>query len=97
MAAPEIADDAVSQEPKQAVETVKQTKKQLQGKLLYRKNQARKLEKAAEVKNPELKEKVRKLNEEIRKAYTETEPKLSEVYSIQDDLQGLIDAMNAKN
>lgn len=102
-AAPDVAADDDIAQVEQVGETTASvaeeevlTVKQLRGKLLYRKGQARKMEKAAEAKDPSLKEKVDSLNAQIRALYEAANPKLVEVYKIQDDLQKQIDAAPKK-
>ena len=73
--------------------STKEIKNQLRGKLLYRKNQARKLEKAAEENSPELRKEIRELNRKIREAYIKAEPKLEAIYKLQDELQAQLDKL----
>ena len=64
----------------------------LRGKLLYKKNQIRKLEKAALAADPTLEEKVNHLESERQSLYVSVAPGLAELYAAEKDLQGQIDA-----
>ncbi|MBP5300707.1 MAG: hypothetical protein J6Y80_04815 [Victivallales bacterium] len=70
--------------------------KQLRGKLLYKKNQIRKLERAAVAADPSLEEKVAKLEQERQSLYVSVAPDLAELYAAEKDLQAQIDAAKAK-
>ena len=74
--------------------TTKEIKNQLRGKLLYRKNQALKLERAAEESSPELTQEIQELKMKIRAAYIAAEPKLEAIYKLQDELQAQLDKLN---
>ena len=92
---------AVAEAPAQAavesaVKAEKSAVKQLRGKLLYRRNQIRKLERAAVSGDAALNEKVSALEENRRTALAEAEPKLKELYALEKELQGQIDAMSAR-
>ena len=68
----------------------------LRGKLLYKRNQAKRLEREAADKDPLLHEKVQKLEAEIRALYCAAEPKLSEIYAEQSKLSDEIEGMKEK-
>ena len=82
--------DASSAHP-QVVVSQKDPVKQLRGKLLYKKNQIRKLEKAALAADPSLEEKVNHLERERQSLYVSVAPELAELYAAEKDLQGQID------
>ena len=65
----------------------------LRGRLLYKKGQIRKLEKAAAEVNEALKNKVDDLEQERRAQYVAAEPKLVELYAEQDALE-VMEAMD---
>jgi len=67
----------------------------LRGRLLYKKGQTRKLEKAAAEVNEALKNKVDDLEQERRAQYVAAEPKLVELYAEQDALEEEIKRMSA--
>ena len=66
---------------------------QLRGKLLYRHNQARKLEKAAMAADPELEAQIEALNLQKEELFIAAEPKLADVYREQKSLNEQIEAM----
>lgn len=66
----------------------------LRGKLLYKKGQIRKLEKAACAYNAELKKKVDALETERRNSYIAIEPKLKTLYAEQDAIDAEIIKLN---
>ncbi|NMA43770.1 MAG: hypothetical protein GX946_10375 [Oligosphaeraceae bacterium] len=68
----------------------------LRGKLLYKRNQARKLEREAAERDPALSEKVQRLEAEIKALYCAAEPKLSEIYAEQAKLSEEIENMKEK-
>ncbi len=76
----------------QVVMTQKDPVKQLRGKLLYKKSQIRKLEKAALAADPSLGEKVAQLENQRQSLYVAVAPDLAELYAAEKDLQGQIDA-----
>ena len=85
--------EAASASPKPVVVTQpKDPVKQLRGKLLYKKNQIRKLEKAAAAADPSLVEKAAQLEQERQSLYVAVAPELAELYAAEKDLQGQIDA-----
>ncbi len=67
----------------------------LRGRLLYKKGQIRKLEKAAAEVNEALKNKVDDLEQERRAQYVAAEPKLVELYAEQDALEEEIKRLSA--
>ena len=69
---------------------------QLRGKLLYRKNQARKLEKQALMNDPGLNEKVAALQAEIETLFIAAEPKLKENYALQKEINQEIENLSKK-
>ena len=72
--------------------TQKDPVKQLRGKLLYKKNQIRKLEHAALSADPTLEAKVEQLENERQSLYVAVKPELEELYAAEKDLQNQIDA-----
>lgn len=90
-AAESVDGKAASPSP-QVVIPQKDPVKQLRGKLLYKKNQIRKLEKAALAADPSLEEKVNHLESERQSLYVSVAPDLAELYAAEKDLQGQIDA-----
>ena len=67
----------------------------LRGRLLYKKGQIRKLEKAAAEVNAALKSKADGLEQERRAQYVAAEPKLVELYAEQDALEEEIKRLSA--
>lgn len=65
----------------------------LRGKLLYKKNQIRKLERSAAEGNNALRVRADELEKERRGQYVAVEPKLAELYSEQDGLSAEIDRL----
>ena len=65
----------------------------LRGKLLYKKNQIRKLERSATGSNEALRVRAGELEKERRGQYVAVEPKLAELYSEQDALAAEIDRL----
>lgn len=65
----------------------------LRGKLLYKKNQIRKLERSATGSNEALRARAGELEKERRGQYVAVEPKLAELYSEQDALAAEIDRL----
>lgn len=74
---------------------VKDPTAQLRGKLLYKKSQARKLEKAAEEADPALKSKIVDLHTQAETAYVAANPKLAEIYQEQKELTERLDNLTA--
>ena len=66
--------------------------KQLRGKLLYKRNQIRKMERAAIAADPTLEEKVNNLENERQSLYVAVKPELAELYAAEKDLQKQIEA-----
>lgn len=73
---------------------VKNPVAQLRGKLLYKRNQAKRLERAASEADAELKKKVEALESQIKALYVEANPKLAEIYAEQKQLDERIEALN---
>ena len=67
----------------------------LRGKLVYKKGQIRKLERAACESNGDLKRKVEELEREKRNNYIAVEPKLKTLYAEQDALDAEIARINS--
>lgn len=88
------AEDAT---PTAAVEatSVKDQVARLRGKLLYKKNQARRLETQAEKTDSTLKAKIDELNNQKENLYVAVEPKLAEIYQEQKELTRQIEQLNA--
>ncbi len=70
---------------------------QLRGKLLYRRSQMRKLEKAVLDKDPVLGEKIKQLEAEIAALYSAAEPKLATLYAEEKELNGQIENLSKKD
>ena len=68
----------------------------LRGKLLYKKSQIRKLEKAATESNVALANKLQELENQRRALLTAAEPRLGELYAEQDSMEGEIQKMTEK-
>lgn len=90
----DVADKPVAVES--AVKADKSEVKKLRGKLLYRRNQIRKLERAAMSADADLAAAVQGLEERRRESLAGAEPKLKELYALEKELQGQIDSMSAK-
>ena len=86
--------EVLSSTPKVVV-AQKDPVKQLRGKLLYKKSQIRKLEKAALAADPTLEAKVKQLESQRQSLYVAIAPDLAELYAAEKDLQGQIDAATA--
>lgn len=69
----------------------------LRGKLLYKKSQIRKLEKAACNVSPELKIKMEAMEKEKRTQYIAADPKLEGLYAEQDAIEEEIQKLAGKN
>ncbi|MBR6470535.1 MAG: hypothetical protein IKS83_01940 [Victivallales bacterium] len=67
--------------------------KQLRGKLLYKRNQIRKLEREAIASDPTLEGKVNDLESERQSLYVTVKPELAELYAAEKELQSQIDAI----
>ncbi|MFA6816884.1 MAG: hypothetical protein WCS73_11385 [Lentisphaeria bacterium] len=65
----------------------------LRGRLLYQKNQARKMERSVEAMNPEIKEKITNLRKEIADLYISKNPKIEQNYTEQKELNARINAL----
>lgn len=72
------------------------TVKQLRGKLLYKRNQIRKLERAACAADDELQTKVASLESQIQGLYSSAEPKLESLYQEEKALQHKIEEATPK-
>lgn len=70
---------------------------QLRGKLLYKRSQLRKLERAAASKDPILGEKIKRLEAEIEALYSSAEPKLAALYAEEKELNGQIEGLSKKD
>ncbi|MBR4125939.1 MAG: hypothetical protein IKR13_07025 [Victivallales bacterium] len=90
--AAESAEGGAPSASPQVVTIQKDPVKQLRGKLLYKKNQIRKLERAALAADPTLEEKVNQLENQRQSLYVAVAPDLAELYAAEKDLQGQIDA-----
>jgi len=90
--APEKTEVAVATESKPIRDPVAQ----LRGKLLYKRNQTRKLERAAVSNDPALGEKIQRLEAEIEALYSAAEPKLTALYAEQKQLAEQIASMSKK-
>lgn len=86
--------EAVQQQTE--AQTLKNPLSQLRGKLLYKRNQARRLERAATEADGELKKKIDLLQSQIEGLYVEANPKLAEIYAEQKQLETRIEALNQK-
>jgi len=75
--------------------SVKDQVARLRGKLLYKKNQARRLETQAEKTDSTLKAKIGELNNQKENLYVAVEPKLAEIYQEQKELTRQIEQLNA--
>ena len=75
--------------------SVKDQVARLRGKLLYKKNQARRLETQAEKTDSTLKAKIDELNNQKENLYVAVEPKLAEIYQEQKELTRQIEQLNA--
>ena len=93
------AEEAVAVEaaaaPAEAAPAEKNPVARLRGRLLYKKGQIRKLEKAAAEVNAALKTKAEDLEQERRAQYVAAEPKLVELYAEQDALEEEIKRLSA--
>lgn len=69
---------------------------QLRGKLLYKRSQARKLERNAVGNDPALGEKICRLEAEIEALYSAAEPKLAPLYAEQKQLNEQIESLSKK-
>jgi len=69
----------------------------LRGRLLYRKNLARKMERSVEAMNPEVKEKITNLRKEIADLYISKNPKIEQNYVEQEDLNAQIKALKEES
>lgn len=91
--APDAPPDAAPAQ--MANKPVKDPTAQLRGKLLYKKSQARKLEKTAEQSDPALKARIAQLQADMEAAYVAANPKLAEIYQEQKELAERIDNLAA--
>ncbi|MBQ4479439.1 MAG: hypothetical protein II943_02255 [Victivallales bacterium] len=78
------------------VVTQKDPVKQLRGKLLYKRNQIRKLERAALAVDPALEAKVEQLENERQSLYVAVKPELEELYAAEKELLNQIDAAKSE-
>lgn len=79
-----------------AVQQDAPTVKQLRGKLLYKRNQIRKLERAACAADSDLQTKVTSLESQIQELYRSAEPKLESLYQEEKALQLKIEEASPK-
>lgn len=79
-----------------AAQAEKSQVKQLRGKLLYKRNQIRKLERAADAASEELKNQVAALETQRENLYVAAEPKLSDLYAAEKELQAQINELTPK-
>lgn len=87
---------AMAQEtPEAEIKPTKNPIAQLRGKLLYRHNQARKLEKAALAADPELQTEIEALDLQKEELFIAANPKLAEVYREQKALSAQIEELQA--
>lgn len=96
---PAIAADGAKADGKAEVKTENVeglTVKQLRGKLLYKRNQIRKLERAAIASDDELGGKVADLEEQILALYVAAEPKLEALYAAEKSLLKQIEEATPK-
>ncbi|MCQ2403759.1 MAG: hypothetical protein MJ202_08555 [Lentisphaeria bacterium] len=92
LAAPvRAADEAEDAKPKTEQVEEMLTVKQLRGKLLYKRNQIRKLERSAVAADGALQDKVVSLEGQIQALYVAAEPKLEALYAAEKDLLKRID------
>jgi len=84
--------------PAAATEAVSEglTVKQLRGKLLYKRNQIRKLERTATSADASLQDKVLDLETQIQALYVAAEPKLGALYQAEKDLLNQIEEATPK-
>ena len=68
----------------------------LRGKLLYKKSQIKKLEKAAAAADPTLVNKLQELENQRRALLTSAEPRLGEMYAEQDSMESELQKMTEK-
>lgn len=93
--APVFADEAAKAEEKtEYVEVL--TVKQLRGKLLYKRNQIRKYERAAVAADDTLGYKIAELENKIQALYVAAEPKLEALYAAEKSLLKQIDDASPK-
>lgn len=88
----ETAQPAVAAESK----AIRDPVAQLRGKLLYKRSQTRKLERIAVSKDPDLGEKILRLEAEIEALYCAAEPKLTSLYAEQKQLNSQIESLSKK-
>ena len=100
-----LAQDAVKTEPveeKSVVKIEEEARKEkapiakLRGKLLYKKSQIKKLEKAAAAADPVLVNKLQELENQRRALLAAAEPRLGEMYAEQDSMEDELQKMTEK-
>ena len=89
------AEDAPAPAATEEAKPIKDQVARLRGKLLYKKNQSRRLETQAEKADPALKAKIDELNNQKENLYVAAEPKLAEIYQEQKELNRQIEQLNA--
>jgi len=98
----QAAENPVPQDSKVVVKAEEEAKKEkspiarLRGKLLYKKSQIKKLEKAAAAADAALAAKLQELENQRRALLSSAEPRLSELYAEQDGMEDEIQKMTEK-
>ena len=95
-ALPASAAEGVADAPKTEAVSEVPTVKQLRGKLLYKRNQIRKLEKAAVNSDASIQGKVHALEEQIEAIYVAADPKLEALYKAEKELLRQIEEATPK-
>jgi small-conductance mechanosensitive channel len=96
------ADKPAPQDEKTVVKVEEEAKKEktpvakLRGKLLYKKSQIKKLEKAAAAADAVLAEKLQELENQRRALLTSAEPRLAGLYAEHDEMEGEIQKMTER-
>lgn len=85
-----LAEEVAKAEAVDKAESARVQVAKLRGKLLYKRNQIRKLEKSACDANSELRQRMESIEKEKRTQYVVAEPKLEPLYAEQDALEGEI-------
>ena len=91
-----VAEGGEAAQQQTEAQALKNPVSQLRGKLLYKRNQARRLERAAAEADAELKKKIDALQSQIEALYVEANPKLAEIYTEQKQLGERIEALSQK-
>ena len=95
-ALPASAAEGIADAPKTEAVSEVPTVKQLRGKLLYKRNQIRKLEKAAVNSDASIQGKVHALEEQIEAIYVAADPKLEALYKAEKELLRQIEEATPK-